>query len=549
MLPFSLCLLLLGETTMSARHSDATQPATAATAKAAQPRPRRQVARPDGQTTKAKDKPKAKANSTRAKTNSTKAHQQRKARAHAKAEAQRQANTDKMQALPVCNGHAAGIDIGEKTHWVCVGFTADNNAELIREFATHSAGLREIIAYLRAHGVDTVAMEATGIYWQPLFALLLKEGFRAILVPPQYTRQVQGRPKTDKRDCQWIYRLHSVGLLPAAFQPDEATAALRSYLRERATVVADGARHIQRMQKALEQMNLKLTGIIADITGLTGQKIIRAILQGTRDPHKLAALRHPQCQADAEQIAQALDGTYRDECLFALRQAYEAWRFYQRQLDKVDEQLERQLERMKQSSPLPPLPSPRRRPCGRKANDLRFDAREALYYVVGIDLTELEGLSTLSALTLLGEIGTDLSKFATVKHFCSWLGLCPQFKKTGGKVKSSRTRGGQSRAAKVLRLSASSLHSSKGALGGFLRRLKGRLGKPAAVTATAHKLARLVYYALTRGMTYVRQTQEEYEKQYRERQIQQVKKKARALGLEIKEQSSAEQPGEKTMPG
>jgi transposase len=542
-LHLSLCLLLVLETGMNARQIGSPQTpnaTTTTTAKTSQPRPRRQAARPDSQ--------RPKANTTKAKANTTKAYQQRQARAHAKAEEKRQAQCDKVQVLPVCNARAAGIDIGEKTHWVCVGFSTESNAELIREFATHSQGLRDLVAYLRAHQVDTVAMESTGVYWKPLFALLLKEGFRAILVPPQYTRQVQGRPKTDKRDCQWIYRLHSVGLLPAAFQPDEAIGVLRSYLRERANNIRDASRHIQRMQKALEQMNLKLTGSIADITGLTGQKIIRAILQGTRDPYKLAALRHPKCKADAEQIARALDGTYRDEHLFALRQAYEAWRFYQKQLDKVDEEIARQLERLKRGSPLPPL-EPKRRTCGRKANDLRFEAREALYYVVGIDLTELEGLSALSALTLLSEIGTDLTKFATVKHFCSWLGLCPHFKKTGGKVKSSRTRAGQSRAAKVLRLSASSLHSSTGALGGFLRRMKGRLGAPAAVTATAHKLARLVYYALTRGMTYVRQTQEEYEKQYREKQIQQLKKKARRLGFELQAKPAAEQVEGKTTSG
>jgi len=469
----------------------------------------------------------------------TKPHQRRKAKAHAKAEAKRQAECDKLQVLPVRNDHAAGIDIGESSHWVCVGFTDDGPSDLVRELPTHSQGLRDIVAYLRLHQVQTVAMEATGIYWRPLFALLRQEGFHVILVPPQYTRQVQGRPKTDKRDCQWIYRLHSVGLLPAAFQPTEAMSVLRAYLRERANNVRDGARHIQRMQKELEQMNLKLTGSIDDITGQTGQAIIRAILRGTRDPYKLAALRHPRCKASVEAIARALDGTYREEHLFGLRQAYEAWRFYQRQLDAVDSKIKEQLERMKQSSPLPPLP-PKRRACGRKANDLRFEAREALYYVVGIDLTELEGLSAQTALTLISEIGTDLSAFQTVKHFCSWLGLCPTVKKTGGKVKSSRTRAGQSRAAGLLRLSASSLHSSRSALGAFLRRMKSRLGAPAAVTATAHKLARLVYYALKHGMPYVKQTQEQYEKQYRERQIQQLRKKARQLGLEVQEKAPSE---------
>lgn len=547
-MPRCLCLLLFLEPHVTARQtasSQAQHATTDATDQAATPRPRTKA-------TKA-----TKAASTKAKTNgqtqaqaagtTAKAYQQRKARAHTKAEATRQAAEAKMQAFAMCNPHAAAVDIGQSSHWVCVGY-AEDNSDLIREFPAHSDGLRQLVAYLRAHQVTTVAMESTGVYWIPLFELLLQEGFQAILVPPQYTRQVQGRPKTDKRDCQWIYRLHSVGLLPAAFRPEPDIAVLRAYLRERANVVRDAAKNVQRMQKALEQMNLKLTTVVDDVTGLTGQKIIQAILKGTRDPLKLAQLRHPKCQADAKQFALALDGTYRDEHLFALRQAYDTWHFYQKQLDKVDEVLAKQLERMKQSSPLQPLAKDKRR-GGHKANDLRFDARQALYYVVGVDLTELEGVSAHTALTLISEVGTALSAFATVKHFCSWLGLCPNFKKTGGKVKSSRTRPGQSRAAKALRQAASSLHSSKGALGAFLRRLKGRLGMPAAVTATAHKLARLIYYALTRGMTYVRQTQEQYETQYRARQIQQLKKKARALGLEIKEQATPEQPAENTMPG
>lgn len=471
-------------------------------------------------------------------TDAHKAHKRRKARAHARAEATRQRDCDRLQALPLCNPHVAGIDIGDQTHWVCVGFTAsDQDDNCVRAFATHSEGLRHIVAWLREQQVTKVAMEATGVYWIPLFELLAQEGFEPILVPTQYTRQVQGRPKTDKRDCQWIYRLHSVGLLPGAFRPDQATTILRSYLRQRANLIRDAARHILRMQKALQQMNLKLTTVVSDITGVTGRRIIQAILRGTRDPHKLALLRHPKCQQDVTKFAQALDGTYREEHLFALRQAHQAWQFYQKQLDDIDEMISKQLERMKRSSPLPPLPPGKRR-GGPKANDLRFNVREALYYVVGLDLTELEGVSENTALTLISELGTDLSAFKTVKHFCSWLGLCPQHRKTGGKVKSSSTRGGLSRAASTLRLAASSLHCSPTALGAYLRRMKSRLGAPAAVTATAHKLARLVYYALKHGLAYVRQTQTEYEAAYRQRQIEELTRKARRLGLEVKSTSS-----------
>jgi transposase len=369
--------------------------------------------------------------------------------------------------------------------------------------------------------------------------LLEAEGFEVLLVDPGYTRQVKGRPKTDRLDCQWIYRLHSVGLLAAAFRPDEKTCQLRSYLRQRANLIRYGGQHIQHMQKALEQMNLKLTEIISDITGLTGENIIRAILHGVRDPRQLAKFRNCHCKASEAEIAQALTGTYRDEHLYALKQAYEAWRFYAKQRDEIDEQIQQQLTRMKQDRDLPPL-KPRKLVHGRKPNQPRFDVRTALYYVVGIDLTEIEGIEETTALTIISEIGVTMSKFSTVKHFCSWLGLCPQIKKTGGVIKSSRTRPGANRAAAAFRLAAFGLHASKGALGAFLRRKRAHLGAPKALVAAAHKLARLVYYALKNGLTYVRHTQEAYEAKMRTRQFQSLQKKARQLGFALVDAASGE---------
>jgi transposase len=483
-----------------------------------------------------KDKP------TTRKTDTT-SYRRRKARAAAKAAAGRVAEAQKVEAMPVTNRQAAGVDIGGSSHWVCVGFAKDDDPRLVKEFPAHTDGLRAILAYLHEHNVTTVAMEATGIYWVPLFEMLEQNGFEVLLVDPSYTKQLRGRPKTDKRDAQWIYRLHSVGLLAGAFRPDEKTAVLRNYLRQRGNLIRYGGKHIQHMQKALEQMNLKLTTVLSDITGLTGRKIIMAILAGERDPMKLAQLRDPRCQSLPDEIARALDGSYRDEHLFALKQAYEAWQFYQKQLDAVDEKIAEQLTRMKQSKTMPALP-PKKRTQKKNANGMRFDVRTALYYVTGVDLTEVEGLDEANALALISEIGCDMSKFPSEKHFCSWLGLCPNWKKTGGKVKSSRTRPGTNRAAQILRLAASNLHSSKGALGAFLRRMKGRIGVPQAVTATAHKLARLVYYSLKYGIQYVRQTQEEYEKKMREKQIANVKRRARQLGLEVIEPKA--QAAEKT---
>jgi transposase len=465
------------------------------------------------------------------------AYRRRKTKAQAKAAAQQETEARRVAGLPVTQAHAAGIDIGARSHWVCVGHSSAKPSDFIREFPAHTDGLHQILAFLRQHQVTTVALESTGIYWIPLYELLEANGFEVLLVDPSCTKQVKGRPKTDRLDCQWIYRLHSVGLLAAAFRPDDQTCQLRSYLRQRANVIRYAGQHIQHMEKALEQMNLKLTETISDITGVTGRAIIQAILKGTREAHKLAQLRHERCQATEAELVQALTGSYRAEHLFALRQAYEAWQFYQKQLDKIDAQIEQQLAQMKRDRALPPLKH-RPRTKGRKPNHPRFDVRTALYYVVGIDLTEIEGIQEMTALTVISEIGPEVSRFATVKHFCSWLGLCPQIQKTGGRVRSSRTRPGVNRAAAALRLAANGLHASKGALGAFLRRKKSHLGAPQAVTATAHKLARIVYLALKHGMAYVRQTQEEYEAKVREQQIKAVQRKARKLGLEVIDKQS-----------
>jgi transposase len=436
-------------------------------------------------------------------------------------------------SLPVVQRHAAGIDIGSRSHWVCVGPTVEP-----REFPAFTAGLKQIVTWLRDQAVSTVAMESTGVYWIPLYELLEQEGFEVLLVDPSYTKQVKGRPKTDRLDCQWIQRLHAHGLLSAAFRPDEPTCVLRSYLRQRANHVRYAGQHTLHMQKALEQMNLKLREVINDITGLTGLSIIQAILNGERDPVRLAQRRDPRCKNSEATIAQALTGSYREEHVCALRQGLEGWEFYQKQIQEIDQRIEQQLQVLKKRSDLPPL-RPRSR-VRRKHNEPQFDVRLALYYVLGIDLTELEGVSEMTALTVISEIGTDMTRWQTVKHFCSWLGVCPQFKKTGGRVKSSRTRPGVNRAAAALCLAASSLHRSHGALGAYLRRMKSHVGAPKAVTATAHKLARLIYYSLRYGLQYVRESQEVYEAQQRARQVASLKRKAKQLGLELVQPIPAE---------
>jgi transposase len=433
-------------------------------------------------------------------------------------------------ALRVTNPDAAGVDVGADAHWVCV--PADRDTEPVRRFGSCTADLEALAAWLRACGVTTVAMESTGVYWVPLYELLQGHGFEVLLVDARQVARAPGRPKTDVKDCQWIQRLHSYGLLSAAFRPQEQVVVLRAYLRQRDMLVTYAGQHIQHMQKALEQLNVKLTEVVSDITGVTGLSIIQAILRGERDPAALARLRDPRCKESEATIARALQGTWRPEHLFALRQALALYEFYHRQISECDQAIEAHLQTFADKSGGQPLPyRPRRRK--REANEPRFNARARLYCVCGVDLTAIEGIDETTALVLLSEIGTDMSRWPSLKHFCSWLGLCPQHKISGGKVLSRRVRRGASRAKRALRLAARSLHHSKSALGAFFRRLRARHGTPAAITAAAHKLARLVYSLLKHGTDYVAQEMAAYEASYRERKVRALARQAQDLGFDL----------------
>lgn len=437
----------------------------------------------------------------------------------------------KLISLPVQHPHAAGIDIGDATHWVCVE-DAPGGGDTVREFPAHTPGLRQLVDWLKRCGVTTVALEASGAYAHVLFLTLIEEGFTVVMTAPHFARQIKGRPKTDKRDCQWIQRLHKHGLLPPIFQPDDATQTLRDYVRQRANLVRLSGQHIQRMQKALELMNLKLTKVLGDVTGVTGLKIIRAILSGQRDPLELAQLRDRRCKRTVDEIAQALDGRYRDEHVLELRSCLTMWEKYQEVIALVDAAIAGHLRTMRRQTELPPLP-PKIRLRGRKPHDPHFDVREALYYATGVDLTAIEGIDEIHALTLVSELGTDFTKWPTVKQFCSWLGLCPNWKQTGGKVKSSATRRGKNRAAYAFRLAAWALMRSKSYLGAYLRRQRSRLGAAKAITATAHKLARIVYRLVRYGLAYVKQTEAAYAEQVRERSERQLHRRAAELGFTL----------------
>lgn len=461
---------------------------------------------------------------------------QREARLRREAEA-----AARLESMPVANRQAAGIDVGDCTHWVAVEATPDGS-DTVREFPAHTPGLRRIVDWLRQCGVTTVALEATGVYSHVLFLTLLEAGFLVVVTSAKFTRQIQGRPKTDKRDCQWILRLHRHGLLPAIFQPDEATQTLRDFVRQRANLVRLGSHHVQRMQKALGLMNLKLTTVLEDVTGVTGLKIIRAILAGERDPVALAKLRDKRCKSRESEIATALDGRYRDEHVLELRCCLALWEKYLEMIAVVDESIARQLRSMKRQTLLPPLPL-KKRVRGKRPHDPTFDVRTALYLILGVDLTRIEGIDEVHALTLVSELGCDFTKWPTVKQFTSWLGLCPNFQKTGGKVKSSGTRKGKGRAARTFRLAAWSLIRSKSYLGAYLRRQRSRLGAPKAVTATAHKLARIVYHLMRYGEAYVQRDEAAYAAQVRERLEKQLRRRARELGFEVVPKSEPPRPG------
>jgi transposase len=454
--------------------------------------------------------------------------------------------------LNTLHPHAAGIDVGSAEHLVCVPegslpVPPDAPAGLlahVRSFGAFTCDLRAIVAWLRSAQVDTVAMQATGVYWIPLYDLLQAEGFAVLLVDPRQTTRAPNRPKTDVHECQWIQRLHSLGLLAAAFRPEEPIRVWRSYQRHRQSLVEDGSRHIQRMQKALEQMNVKLTEVLSDITGTTGLAIIKAILAGQHQPKKLAELRDRRCRESQDTIAKSLEGTWQPEHLFALKQSLTIYEHYQQQIAECDRALEEHLKTLALPEK-PPALKPKVGKRRRRGNEPHFDARQRLHEMAGVDLTAIEGIEAGTALVLLSEIGTDMSPWPSVKHFGAWLGLSPNPKKSGGKMLSSKTGPGKNRAAKALRLAARSLHRSQSALGAFFRRIAARRGVPKAITATAHRLARIVYAMLKDGEEYAAQKMEDYEAAYKERQLRNLKRMAAERGYTL---TPMQQEGEVLQP-
>jgi len=433
----------------------------------------------------------------------------------------------KQAVLELAHPNAAGIDIGSASHYVAV--PPDRDEEPVREFRSFTVELERLADWLNACDIETVAMESTGVYWIPLFELLESRGFTVYLVNARHVKNVSGR-KSDVLDCQWLQQLMSYGLLSGAYRPKEAICALRAVSRQRDMLLSYQARHVQHMQKALAQMNVQLANVISDIVGETGQKIVRAILAGERDGARLAKLKNARIRASEEEIAQSLRGNWREEHLFALKQAVLLYDAYGERLLECDRQLQSMLAALQPENVGDPGQKLRR---SRSKNAPKFDLRAYLFGMCGVDLTRINGIDATTALKVISEIGPDLSRFKSAKHFASWLGLCPGTKISGGKVLSGASKRTANRAAQALKLAAAALRSSHSALGAYYRRLCARLDRPKAITATAHKLARLIYTMLTKGTEYVDQGQNYYEERYHQRVIHHLAKRAQKLGFQL----------------
>ena len=431
------------------------------------------------------------------------------------------------------NLNAAGIDIGSREHAVAV--PSGRDPEPVRIFGTFTEDLQNIVSWLKECKITTVAMESTGVYWIPVYELLEQNGIECVLVNARHIKNVSGR-KTDILDCQWIQQLHTYGLLSGAFRPDDQTVRLRGYLRHRHMLIEHLSPHILHMQKALTQMNLQLHHVIRDITGTTGMKIIKAIVRGERNPNKLAELRDHRCANSKETIVKALTGNYREEHIFSLKQALELYDFYHQKIHECDQEIEKFLafyDNAIESTKTQVVEIKSKTGKSSKKNGYSFDLRAVLYQKFGIDLTAIPGIDSSTALTILSEIGSDLTPWKTVKHFASWLCLCPGNKVSGGKQLSGRSRPSANRVRRALELAAFGLYKSKSFLGAMFRRLKAKIGAPKAITAVAHKLARLIYFLITNGIQYVEIGVETYEQRHRDRAIANLRRRAKDFGFEL----------------
>jgi transposase len=432
--------------------------------------------------------------------------------------------------LEVVHPKAAGIDVGNEEHWVAV--PAHLDAEPVRQFGCFTGDLVVLATWLKGLGIETVAMQSTGVYGIALYEILEQTGMRVFVVNARDTKNLPGR-KTDIAECQWLLKLHVYGLLRNSFRPAEDICVLRSYWRQRQQHIGDASRCVQRMQKALTQMNVQLANVISDITGATGQAIIKAILGGERNPRRLAPLCQAGIQASQETVAASLEGNWREELLFVLRQEVGLYGEYQRRIEECDEALNEHFQKMPAKADAQTLAVVRREKRAKGNVPENMDLRKELYRISGVDLTAIDGINVLTAQTILAEVGPDMGKFETEAHFVSWLGLCPNNRISGGKIIGRERRKTVNRGAVALRIAASTLLRSQTYLGSQYRRFRTKLGAPKAMKAMASRLARIIYRMLKHGEAYVDKGQEFYEQKYRQQQIRMLTRKATELGLQL----------------
>ncbi len=431
------------------------------------------------------------------------------------------------------NENAAGVDIGAEEIVVCVA--GDETTQIVKAFGNYTVDLQNIGEWLQERHVKTVAMESTGVYWIPLFEELERQGFECLLISSRSLRRVSGR-KSDIQDAQWIQTLHSYGLLESSFRPQGELVALRSLLRHRSQLVEHRSPHIQHMQKALLQMNVQLSQALSDVTGETGLRIIRAIVAGERDPQTLAEMRDRNCKKSAEEIGKALTGTWREEHLFIVKQSLEVYDFYTKQMEVCDAEIDRMYVLTRpdwEAGELQPLSARKRSSHSKNAPRNTEEIRKHLKRISGVDLSVIDGFGVSLAQTVIMEVGTDMTKFPSEKHFCSWLGLAPKHEISGAKVLKNRTLKTKNRAGQAFRMAAQSVKRADCVFGSLYRRLKGRLDKAQATVATAHAIARVVYRMLKYKVEYEKINVEEYEQKYKDQQIKYIKKKAEKFGFQL----------------
>jgi len=440
------------------------------------------------------------------------------------------------EGFPVLRGNVAGIDVGSEEHWVCAPARTGRGRE-VAVFAATTPGVEQLAAWLKDRDVTSVALESTGVYWIVPHEMLEAHSFDVVLVDSRWLGRVPGRKKTDRRDCEWIQRLHSCGLLRGAYRPVEQVCMLRTLVRDRGTLIAERADGVRRMQKTLDQMNVRVHRAVANVDGATGMAILRAMVAGERDPHQLATLRDPRCRKSEAQIAEQLTGHWRDDHLFSLRQALKMYDALSDTIAAYEREILRYLETMtsvdRRDDQAPPPTSPTKAQAIKSRG--QDPLRHALYRMSGVDLTTIDAVGVETVSVVLSEYGPNLSQFPTEKQFVSHVGLAPHAPRSGGKVVKKKKKPGSAsaRVGAALRMAATSLRHSQTALGAYYRQVARRAGADVAVFATARKLAQHIYRVLRWGQPYVDEGAAAYDKRYQLARAKRLAATAKDLGYKL----------------